>query len=173
MNEIWFTSDTHFGHKNILVYQKADRPFDSVEEMNEALISNWNYCVAPKDTVYHLGDFCFGKKNIDIAGRLNGNKRLIMGNHDCYPVSEYLQYFKKIFGALYWKNCILTHIPVHPSNLGSRAFLNVHGHLHDMAVKDSHYEDMNYLNVSVERNNLYPMNSDIINARLRFIAENE
>jgi len=79
---IHFTSDTHWGHKNIIQYSK--RPFSSVEDMNEALIKNWNDRVGQYDTVYHLGDFAFMpyddlKKT---ARRLNGIKHLIRGNHD-------------------------------------------------------------------------------------------
>lgn len=180
MSEIWFTSDTHFGHKNILEYEKEARPFKTVEEMNETLISNWNNTVGKKDTIYHIGDFAFGRHNISIAGRLNGIKKLVLGNHDTYHSSEYLAYFARLFGAHYWRRCILTHIPVHPEHLGSRFFLNIHGHMHSKEVKTGvHYaveekafgemvwvSDKNYFNVSVERHELKPVNSDVINERL-------
>lgn len=79
---IFFTSDTHFFHKNIIKY--SNRPFTSVEEMNEALIKNWNKTVSPNDTIYHLGDFGFSNiQNLkEIINKLNGNKILILGNHD-------------------------------------------------------------------------------------------
>ena len=51
---IWFTSDLHLGHRAVINFQ--DRPFGTVEEMNEALIKNWNFLVAKNDTVYILGD---------------------------------------------------------------------------------------------------------------------
>lgn len=79
---IFFTSDTHFGHANIIKY--CNRPFSSVEEMNEAMVKNWNRKVSPNDTVYHLGDFAFlppDKANWYLS-RLNGNKFLVPGNHD-------------------------------------------------------------------------------------------
>ncbi|MCF1193194.1 metallophosphoesterase, partial [Mangrovimonas sp. AS39] len=82
MIEVWFTSDLHLGHKNILVYEKEARPFETVEEMNETLISNWNNTVRTSDIVFCLGDFAFGRSNVDLAARLNGRKRLVMGNHD-------------------------------------------------------------------------------------------
>ncbi len=165
MKEVWFTSDTHFGHKNILEYEKEARPFQSVEEMNEALISNWNDTVRPKDIIWHLGDFAFGRSHVELAGRLNGRKRLIMGNHDVYNNSVYLDYFEKLFGVHYWKRCVLSHIPVHPGNLGSRALLNVHGHLHSRVVIDT-----NYFNVSVEQHKLKPVNSSVIMERLKEIT---
>lgn len=78
----WFTSDLHFGHKNIIQY--CNRPWKTVEDMNEGLIENWNSVVSPADTVYFLGDFFFmGKQRaIDIVNRLNGAIYWIVGNHD-------------------------------------------------------------------------------------------
>jgi len=81
-NGLYFTSDTHFGHANIINF--CERPFSCVEEMDEQLISNWNRTVGKTDTVFHLGDFCLGgaEKWINILDRLNGKIHLIMGNHD-------------------------------------------------------------------------------------------
>lgn len=78
-NRIWFTSDTHFGHKNIIKY--CNRPFKDTNEMDSALINNWNSVIMPSDTVYHLGDFCFGRLEEQVR-KLNGKKYLIRGNHD-------------------------------------------------------------------------------------------
>lgn len=83
---IFFTSDTHFGHRNIIRF--CNRPFNSVEEMDETIISNWNAVVNKKDTVYHLGDFCTWKTKDYLSlfnhyrKRLNGKIFLIEGNHD-------------------------------------------------------------------------------------------
>lgn len=81
-NRILLTSDTHFSHKNIIEYE--DRPYKDIEEMNESLILNWNSVVRNTDTVYHLGDFGFGNVSMfkPIVSRLNGKKKLIIGNHD-------------------------------------------------------------------------------------------
>ena len=79
---LWFTSDTHFNHANILKF--TNRPFENIAEHDEALIKNWNDRVGNDDTVFHLGDFCFGspQKIIEIREKLNGNIILIRGNHD-------------------------------------------------------------------------------------------
>ena len=79
---VFFTSDTHFNHANILNF--CNRPFADVEEMNEALIARWNNVVGKNDTVFHLGDFCFGgaAEWTRLLDRLHGKIHLIVGNHD-------------------------------------------------------------------------------------------
>ncbi len=79
---MFFISDTHFGHTNIIKY--SSRPFSSVEEMNEKMIENWNGLVKPEDEVFHMGDFAFltYQKLKTVVRRLNGRKHLILGNHD-------------------------------------------------------------------------------------------
>ena len=80
--QIWFTSDTHFGHKNIIRF--AERPFQDVEEMDAMLIKNWNEVVDYQDDVYHLGDFSLTDpaRTGQIIDQLNGNIHLIKGNHE-------------------------------------------------------------------------------------------
>lgn len=80
---IWFTADTHFFHKNIIDY--SNRPFTSVEQMNETMVNNWNDRVHPGDIVYHLGDFALSNRIEpvrDLRSRLNGVICLIRGNHE-------------------------------------------------------------------------------------------
>lgn len=83
MSKIFFTSDHHFGHDNIIKF--CDRPFDNIEQMNEVLIKKWNERINPEDEVYYLGDFANTKDN-DLIGnildQLNGIKYLIVGNHE-------------------------------------------------------------------------------------------
>ena len=78
---IWMTADHHFGHSNIC--RHANRPFASVREMNEALTDYWNECVAPKDIVWHLGDFSWRPPGAYLQ-HLNGKIHLVRGNHDKY-----------------------------------------------------------------------------------------
>lgn len=85
----YFTSDTHYDHGNIMRY--CHRPFETVEEMNTTMISNWNSVVKPGDEVYHVGDFAFVKnKNRinEILRQLNGQVHLILGNHDKQPAKQ-------------------------------------------------------------------------------------
>lgn len=79
---LFFVSDTHFGHANIIKYSK--RPFSDVDQMNEAMIKNWNSQVKPNDTVWHLGDFAFMNlfKFKILGRRLNGHINVCLGNHD-------------------------------------------------------------------------------------------
>lgn len=80
--DTWFTSDTHFGHANIIKYSK--RPYKDVDEMNEKMIQEWNHLVKPGDNVHHNGDFAFMPvdKLERLLWRLNGNIHLVLGNHD-------------------------------------------------------------------------------------------
>lgn len=83
MGNIWFTSDTHYGHRNILEYCK--RPFSSIDEHDEALIERFNEAVGDNDIVYHVGDFalCSYERAQEIGRRLNGKEfHIILGNHD-------------------------------------------------------------------------------------------
>lgn len=155
--ETWFISDLHLGHKNILEFEKEHRPFATLEEMHNAFVERWNAVVNDNDTVYVIGDVAFGKGYLPILERFRGKKRLVLGNHDTYPIAAYVPYFKYIYGAKFWEDCILTHIPVHPRSLASRCLLNVHGHLHSRNM-----DDPCYFNVSAEQNNLTPINADII-----------
>lgn len=92
---VFFTADTHFGHANIIPF--CNRPFQNIEEMDEALVGNWNAVVPRNAIVWHLGDFCFhvlsNQHGIDavrsMLSRLHGEKRLILGNHDLLQTKKY------------------------------------------------------------------------------------
>lgn len=78
----WFTSDTHFGHTNVIKY--SGRPYKTANHMDESMIANWNAKVGQMDRVFHLGDFCMTDRDRGqhIFDRLNGQKHLVLGNHD-------------------------------------------------------------------------------------------
>lgn len=139
MNQVFGIADTHFGHKRIIEFEPALRPFATIEDHDRALVERWNSVVKPQDTVWHLGDVFFGKDGHWIMQALNGVKKLVLGNHDHFPMEVYQQYFSRIFGAADYKGCILTHVPVHPNQLEMRYRLNIHGHMHSRSVNDPRY----------------------------------
>lgn len=156
---VFLISDTHFGHANIIKY--AGRPFDSVEEMNEAMVDNWNSVVKQGDKVYHLGDVTMNSKSLDILSRLNGRKVLIRGNHDIQKLKFYTPHFYDIRGSHELDNFILTHIPVALEQSARYPQGNIHGHLHEKNM-DNHW----YINVSVEQINYTPIAFDDIRQRI-------
>lgn len=157
MSNVFLISDTHFFHHKVIEFEAKNRPFATVEEMNEALVDNWNKTVSKRDTVYHLGDVLFGgPKNINILDRLNGNKKLILGNHDEKITARmWLTKFRDVHGALKYDNHIFTHVPIHPDQF-YRFTANVHGHLHGKIIMLDDQPDRRYINVSVEQINLTP-----------------
>lgn len=162
MSEVFFISDSHFGHRGILKFPSTApfRNFETIEEHDAELIKRWNSVVQANDLVWHLGDFCFGKRNLQIASLLNGRKRLVMGNHDMYAMEDYLKYFDRVMGCAEYKGMILSHMPVHPSQF-PRYFLNVHGHLHtNHILRADGTKDNRYLNVSCENTDLKPIPLD-------------
>ena len=169
MSNIFFASDHHFHHKNILTFKDAEsnplRVFDSVEHMNEHMVTMHNSVVNPNDKVYFLGDVTMARnaKGLEILARMNGEKVLIKGNHDLCSAQQYLQYFKDIRGSHQFEGMILTHIPIHPESL-ARWGLNVHGHLHNNVVRMplAQIPDRRYFNVSVERINYTPISLEQI-----------
>lgn len=167
MSEIFVISDTHFGHNNIIKY--CNRPYKTTEEMDWDMVERWNSVVTPQDKVYHLGDVYMGcsREYIDnLLSKLNGKKRLILGNHDNGKDQILQRHFQKIdvwrmfpeFGLL------LTHVQVHESALfrgttgnekDPKKLKNVHGHIHDLASPTPDHqcvcvEQINYTPVNIE-----------------------
>ena len=167
MKNYWVISDTHFGHHGVTKFLKSDgsklRPYDTIEEMDDALVDNWNSLIKPNDRVYHLGDVVINRRALPTLDRLNGKKVLIRGNHDIFRLSEYTQYFEDVrsYKILSKERIIMSHIPVHPDQLSSRWVANVHGHLHGNIL-----EDQRYINVCVEQTNFKPISLDDIIDRI-------
>ena len=169
MPNVFVTSDTHFGHANILTFLKNDgtklRPWDAVEEMDAALIKNWNNVVRPHDKIYHLGDIAISKKSLDVLAQLNGDKVLIKGNHDIFKLGDYTKHFRDIRGYHVMSGLILSHVPVHPDSI-ERFGCNVHGHLHFRRVMKDDKIDSRYFNVSVECIDFAPISLEELRARI-------
>jgi calcineurin-like phosphoesterase family protein len=173
-SKIWLTSDTHFWHNNIIRY--CNRPFATVEEMNEALIKNWNSVIGPDDIVYHLGDFCFGsvdKWNTVLApGVLNGHIHLILGNHDpdrVFRDGTMRERFEEIDFQKYlmidgW-GVYLNHFPfLDFSNNIDHKVIQLHGHIHSGlnntgTINNERFNMLkwNQYDVGVDNNNYTPV----------------
>jgi hypothetical protein len=185
MPSVFLVSDTHFGHMGVCKFTRNDgvtklRPWDTPEEMDEAMVKAWNERVKPTDKVYHLGDVVINRKALKTLARLNGDKVLIRGNHDIFRDDEYRQYFRELRAYHVMNGMILSHIPLHSDSLG-RFGVNIHGHLHSNRVKKARgvdaktgeilYSDVNdvrYHCVCVEQlPNFAPMLFEDVMARIK------
>ena len=139
MPSVFLVSDTHFGHTGVCRFTRNDgvtklRPWDSAEEMDEAMVKAWNDRVKPTDKVYHLGDVVINRKALKTLARLNGDKVLIRGNHDIFRDDDYREYFRELRAYHVMNGMILSHIPVHSDSIG-RFGVNIHGHTHANRVR--------------------------------------
>lgn len=130
--KLFITSDTHFNHNNIIRY--CNRPFASVEEMNEKLIANWNSVVGKDDRVIHLGDFAFGGKTKvePIVKRLNGQIDLVLGNHDNLKFKDYYDLgFHRVYDhpIIIDNFYILSHVPLQWIT-EDMPYAHIFGHVH-------------------------------------------
>ncbi len=122
MSKIYLTGCTHFDHSNVIKF--ASRPFSNVDEMNKALLDNWNSTVNPEDTVYHLGDF-FWKPSVADEYRLNGNIIKLQGNHDRNNWgNDYVQFKYKGVGVN------LFHYPIEEWDGWYKGSTHFHCHTH-------------------------------------------
>lgn len=165
MSVNWFTGDTHFGHENIINY--SDRPYTDKSNMNESLINNWNSVVDKRDTVFHVGDIFFCKKDcaIEILSKLNGNIVLILGNHDkaIRRDKNFIELFHDVKDYLELNinkhKIVLSHYPMLSWNNSHRGSWMLHGHCHG---KMTYPHQMNIHDVGVDNNNYFPLNYDTI-----------
>ena len=165
MSNVWFTSDTHFGHKAIIRFCK--RPFSSVEDMDETLIQRWNQRVKPGDVVWHLGDFAFHKSKeqlITLFNRLNGDKCLITGNHDNTDTRRLLWANTKALTTLNIDSApvVLCHYGMRVWDRSHHGSLHLYGHSHNKLPGDNQS-----LDVGVDCWDFRPVNIDEIRARLK------
>lgn len=138
MEKIWFISDTHFGHKNILKFCPNSRIGPSVEEHDNALIHMWQSLIMPNDRVYHLGDFffCNAERAMSIMDRLPGQIHLIYGNHD--KVIKSNKTLRDRFVAVHDYHevnidgikVILFHFPILEFYQVHRGSFHLYGHVH-------------------------------------------
>lgn len=164
-SNIYFCSDPHFYHEKMATL----RGFSSIEEYHNFFISEWNNTVSKRDVVYILGDITMETKKYDILDKLNGIKKVVLGNHDKGKRShteELLKHVNTIQSSVKMEigeyTCLLTHIPVHPIEFDYRIDFNIHGHLHKLEV-----DDKRYINVCPERVGYIPLNINEVYAKLK------
>ena len=167
---LYFTSDLHFYHENIIKH--TNRHYFNVEKMNNDLIKKWNEKINFHDEVYILGDFTMkgAKLATDILCQLKGKKHLIRGNHDDFVDSS--EFNKSLFCSIqYYAEVIysniqfvLFHYPILEWNGMAKGSISLHGHQHN-------HEYYNYKNlerrirrfdVGVDANNMMPVSAEYI-----------
>lgn len=178
MKKTFYISDTHFGHRGII--KLCGRPFGSVEEMDEALVAKWNAKVGPEDIVYHLGDFSWPDK-ADMFHRLNGEKHLLIGNHDYtevkslpwYSAMQYREVEEMIGGEK--KKLVLFHYPIADFHGQYKGGYHFYGHVHNTdPSRFSSILPKNAFNVGVEMLNYEPKTFvEIVNAEEQKIDRQE
>jgi calcineurin-like phosphoesterase family protein len=184
MPNTFFASDHHFGHANMLNFENFDgtkvRTFDSVGDMDEHMIAMHNSVVKPGDTCWFGGDVVINRRFLSQVQRLNGRKRLVLGNHDIFKNKDYLNAgFEDLHAFKKFDDFVLTHIPVHPDSLSTRWHVNVHGHTHANSVKAAYgvdaktgkilysqtRNDPRYVCVCVEQINYTPISIEDLRAK--------
>lgn len=135
MGKKFYISDWHYGHKNVLGFD--NRPFTSIEQMNEELIRRWNSVVSAGDLVYILGDmfWCTPKIAAPIMEQLNGQKILVKGNHDRWHDSKFDKLFVKIDEYMEiedeGRNVVLCHYPIPCFKNHFYGWIHLYGHVHN------------------------------------------
>ena len=165
--KIYWTSDTHFGHKSIL-HLGTGRPFSSVEEMDEAMIARWNERVDWDDDIWFLGDFTFynSTKTSEVLSRLQGRKHLIWGNHD-KPLKNKLsffeseQHYKEI--TVNGQKIIMFHYPIESWHSVGQGSWHLHGHCHNNLPQT----DMARLDIGVDGHDFTPWSFEEIARELK------
>lgn len=178
---VYFTSDTHFSHANII--RLCNRPFADVDEMDEAIMERWNATVTSADTVYHLGDVALGQlsQSLPKVGLLRGHKILVVGNHDRpFPAlkgrnrrDEYEAVFDEIIGEhgttvdLGDISFRVSHFPYAGDSHGADRYLEFRPRDEGLALICGHVHnkwrtEMRQFNVGVDVNDFRPVHEDAI-----------
>ena len=170
MRDIWFFSDHHFGHSNILKFTDSKsgeliRPmFRDVDHMDEYMIDMWNETIKPGDLVWHGGDITFDRKKFtdSILNILHGKLRITLGNHDDAKFLASLGRIEKIVVTRRFDEFgfIASHYPLHESSLWNHSqqknVVSVHGHTHTNNVVGK------YINICVEKTGYKPIHIEEI-----------
>lgn len=166
MSAVYFMSDLHLGHNNVIKFRNE---FNTIEEHDDYIEQQYKKTVTKRDKVYMLGDVAFTKETLQRIKGWVGYKVCILGNHDCerngVTLQDYLEVFDEIHGFIKYKNYWLSHCPI--SEVELRGKYSVHGHVHSNTL-----EDPRYLNVSMEAINYTPIELQQINKIFKEREEN-
>lgn len=172
----WFTSDLHLDHFNAIKHN--GRPFTSAQQMNEEIIKKWNKKIQPMDTVYVLGDVCWGWNSDKIKetfGRMNGIKYLIYGNHDKLGPHQKSNVWVEIvpYKRIVIDNVrvILSHYPLAEWDCAWHGSVHLYGHCHGLLnladfTKLMPHKNTRCMDVGVDTNNYEPYSWDEIKVKL-------
>ena len=158
---IYFTSDLHLGHEEVLV--KRHRPFENVTDMNEALIRNYNQRVGEDDTVYILGDLCH-KISVEEANaliaRLGGRKILLRGNHDLeYDPALFEDVQDFLMTDLDDRRFVMIHYALIDWPKRKKGGIHLHGHMHETRAynEENRAKGLFRYDVGVDANDYRPV----------------
>ena len=169
---VFFTSDTHFQHANVIKY--CNRPFKTVKEMDSIIVKNWNNTVGKEDIVFHGGDFCFGGSPswVYLCNALNGHKYLSAGNHDKGITANKFEDVQQIFNIRIMgdeemesdgQRITLCHYPMISWYQSHRGSWQLYGHVHGRLDNEQHHEghpsrvSPNQLDIGVDSHNFTPL----------------
>ncbi|AIA64998.1 putative serine/threonine phosphatase [Cronobacter phage S13] len=166
---VFFISDIHSDDLNCNIKYRG---FESEEAYQAKLFEEWFKVIGPRDKVFVVGDVAKTLKGLEIYAQLPGYKHLVLGNHDNFSIHEYTKYFAKVSGFFKYKNCWISHCPVHSQEIFGRP--NIHGHLHfsgnskykqtpDRVLTPEGTIDTRYFNVNIDMNDYKPVPFDVIN----------
>lgn len=178
---IWLTSDTHFNHNKDFIWKY--RGFDNVEDMNEAIVENWNSVVKDDDIVYHLGDVIMGQdleSGLRIVQKLKGQKYLAYGNHDtnarlkAFATNHFFKEIQMGYRIKYGKfHFVTTHYPTITANANDNTFLNLYGHTHQQTnfFSDEAGIKTYMYHVGVDSHNCMPVNLEDLVAEMKSLGK--
>lgn len=162
---IYFISDTHFGHNNIIKH--CNRPFDNVHIMDQVMFDNINNTVGVDDTLYILGDFCYkGRKPLDYRLRINcRDVHLVFGNHDkrsdYYPSDNIVDMngfssIQEVKEIIYCNQRIyLSHYPHRSWPASHKGSWMLYGHVHAKLNEEDKHSNRKTLDVGVDNTKNY------------------
>ena len=146
---IYFTSDLHLGHDKAAEFRDFG---GDVALHDKTIIDNINRVVGKRAKLFILGDIAFNRIGLEKVKDINCvNVELFLGNHDKFHVSTYLEYVPKISGFRKYKDCWLSHCPIHPNEL-YRCNYNIHGHVHKSGNSPPIASER-YINVNIDMHN--------------------